>query len=118
MSEEILRSSLAAAGADPLPGPLPRIPYDEALLRYGSDKPDLRFGLEIRPLPEGGRGCGFRVFEDLGPEPQLLYAFLEEATGRGYATEAARWLVARAEGLGRAEVLAAVDAPNAASVSM
>ena len=30
---------------------------------------------------------GYHVFEDLGPEPQLLYAFLERVTGRGFATE-------------------------------
>lgn len=63
--------------------------------------------------------CGFRVFEELGPEPQLLYAFVEAATGRGYATEAAEALLRLASdpaGAGLAEVTAAVDAPNAASL--
>ncbi|MDI3327540.1 MAG: aspartate--tRNA ligase [Alicyclobacillaceae bacterium] len=42
--------------------PFRRIPYDEAMLRYGTDKPDLRFGLEIVDLTEEVRGCQFRVF--------------------------------------------------------
>jgi aspartyl-tRNA synthetase len=44
--------------------PLRRMPYAEAIARYGSDKPDLRFGLEIRDLTEVFRGSEFRVFRD------------------------------------------------------
>ncbi|MBE3551997.1 MAG: aspartate--tRNA ligase [Kyrpidia tusciae] len=46
-----------------VPLPFRRIPYDEAMLRYGSDKPDLRFGLEIRDVTEMVKTCGFRVFQ-------------------------------------------------------
>lgn len=63
--------------------------------------------------------CGFRVFEEMGPEPQLLYAFVEAATGRGHATEAAQALLRLATdpaGSRLAEVTAAVDAPNTASL--
>ncbi len=42
--------------------PLPRIPFEEAMLRYGSDKPDLRFGLEIHDLSEIVKMSGFQVF--------------------------------------------------------
>ncbi len=42
--------------------PFPRIPYKEAMLRYGVDKPDLRFGLEITDLSETVKGCNFEVF--------------------------------------------------------
>jgi aspartyl-tRNA synthetase len=42
--------------------PFPRIPYDEALARYGSDKPDLRNPLVIDDVTEVFRGSGFAVF--------------------------------------------------------
>ena len=42
--------------------PLPRLTYKEAMERYGSDKPDTRFGMEIYDLSETVKGCGFGVF--------------------------------------------------------
>ncbi len=42
--------------------PLPRMTYQEAMDRYGSDKPDLRVGFEFINLSETLQGCGFRVF--------------------------------------------------------
>jgi len=39
-----------------------RLPYDEAISRYGSDKPDLRFGLELEDLTEVFRGSEFNAF--------------------------------------------------------
>ncbi len=46
--------------------PFLRLPYAEALRRYGSDKPDLRFGLALHDLSETFRGSGFRLFEEAG----------------------------------------------------
>jgi aspartyl-tRNA synthetase len=42
--------------------PLPRITYDEAMLRYGSDRPDRRLGVEIVDLTDVFRGSQFKVF--------------------------------------------------------
>ncbi|MEG0918321.1 MAG: aspartate--tRNA ligase [Anaerovoracaceae bacterium] len=44
--------------------PLPRISYDEAMERYGSDKPDTRFGFELKLLNEQVKNSEFKVFTD------------------------------------------------------
>ncbi|GAT65681.1 aspartate--tRNA ligase [Planomonospora sp. ID91781] len=46
-----------------LPTPLPRMTYAEAMARYGSDKPDLRFGCELVEMTEFFAGTSFRVFQ-------------------------------------------------------
>ena len=42
--------------------PLPRMPWQEAMDRYGSDKPDTRFGMELHDVSDIVKGCGFSVF--------------------------------------------------------
>jgi aspartyl-tRNA synthetase len=51
----------AARGLDLQP-PFNRMTYDEAMRRFGTDRPDTRFGLELVDLTEALRGCGFKVF--------------------------------------------------------
>jgi len=43
--------------------PFRRMTWDEAMNKYGSDKPDLRFGLEMVDLSDIAKGCGFTVFD-------------------------------------------------------
>ncbi len=45
-----------------IPVPLPRLRYTDAMNRYGSDKPDTRFGMEITDISEKVKSCGFGVF--------------------------------------------------------
>ncbi len=44
--------------------PFVRLPYREAMERFGSDKPDTRFGMEFVNISDEVRGCGFKVFSD------------------------------------------------------
>lgn len=47
-----------------LPVPFKRMPYKEAMERFGSDKPDIRFGLELKDISAFAAGCSFGVFSD------------------------------------------------------
>jgi aspartyl-tRNA synthetase len=62
--ETAVVASFAALGREAPPRPFPRIAFDEAMERYGSDKPDLRFGLEIRDATAVTRDSEFGVFKN------------------------------------------------------
>lgn len=51
------------AGKELVSEDVPRIPYREAMDKYGTDKPDLRYGLELIDLTEDLKGCEFKVFQ-------------------------------------------------------
>jgi aspartyl-tRNA synthetase len=60
--EEAVAASFDALGREAPPRPFLRLPWSEVMTRYGSDKPDLRFGLEIEDATELTRGSRFGVF--------------------------------------------------------
>ena len=62
ISEQVLKAVWALIGYD-LPLPVPRIGYAEAMRRFGSDRPDLRFGLELVECAEFFKDTTFRVFQ-------------------------------------------------------
>ena len=64
--------------------PFPRLTYEQALAQYGSDKPDLRFGMELQDLSEGLRDVDFRVFADALASGGAVYAIRAEGCG-GYS---------------------------------
>jgi aspartyl-tRNA synthetase len=57
-----LLARVLALGDIEVSTPIERVPYDELMLRYGSDRPDRRLGLEISDLSDVFRESGFRVF--------------------------------------------------------
>ena len=63
LAEEILVALWKLIGAE-ISTPIPRMTYAEAMEKYGSDKPDLRFGLELTDLTEYFKDTPFRVFQN------------------------------------------------------
>jgi aspartyl-tRNA synthetase len=64
LHEKLVIKLIAEIAGGVVETPVPRMTYDEAMRRYGSDKPDTRFGLELVDLTETLRGCGFKVFSE------------------------------------------------------
>jgi aspartyl-tRNA synthetase len=62
VAEEVLAALWKLIGVD-LPLPLPRIRYEEAMRRFGSDKPDLRFAVELVECTDYFKDTTFRVFQ-------------------------------------------------------
>ena len=62
MAEGFVRRLFKDVLGKDIPTPLPRMKYTEAMERYGSDKPDTRFGMEITDLTDTVKSCGFGVF--------------------------------------------------------
>ncbi len=64
-----------------LPNPFPRMDYDEAMLRYGSDKPDLRIPLELVDVGDLMQGVEFKVFSGPACDPHGRVAALRLPQG-------------------------------------
>ncbi|MFC7248061.1 aspartate--tRNA ligase [Catellatospora aurea] len=63
LGEEIVGSLWRELANHEIPTPIPRITYHDAMNRYGSDKPDLRYQVELTELTEYFAGTEFRVFQ-------------------------------------------------------
>ena len=62
MAEGFIKRLFKEVLGTEIPTPLPKLTYTEAMNRYGSDKPDTRFEMEIRDISEQVKNCGFGVF--------------------------------------------------------
>ena len=64
MGEDMLRKVVKDVKGIDVSGPFPRMTYAEAMDRYGSDKPDTRFGMELINVSQLGKEMNFKVFKD------------------------------------------------------
>ncbi len=82
----------------------PRIPYDEAIRKYGSDKPDLRNPIEMQDVSEHFRGSGFKVFANiLDKDPKARVWAIPAPTGgsRAFCDRMNSWAISEGQpGLG------------------
>jgi aspartyl-tRNA synthetase len=77
--EECVVAAFESAGREPPPRPFPRLSYADAMKGFGSDKPDLRYGLEIEDATELTRGSQFGVFASA---PVVRYLVAPQAFSR------------------------------------
>jgi aspartyl-tRNA synthetase len=84
--QELVEGLMAKAFAEALDVqlelPFPRLAYSEAMLRFGSDKPDLRFGMEIVDVSGLTAGSGFKVFAQAVAEGGAVRGLRVEDGGR------------------------------------
>ena len=65
VTEEVMSAVFAVGGFEVAPTPWPRMRFAEAMGRFGSDRPDTRFGLELHDVSESVRGSEFKVFQSV-----------------------------------------------------
>ncbi len=63
MTEGLLKAVMKDALGVELETPIKRITWNEAMDRFGSDKPDMRFGMELTNMADAVAGAGFKVFD-------------------------------------------------------
>ena len=96
--------------------PFQRMPYSEAIARYGSDKPDLRCGMEIQDLRELFRQSSFRVFKEIVAGGGTVRGFVIKNAG-GYSRSEVDGIVDQAKQLGAAGLVWARRAADGAITS-
>ena len=62
VNERLLQAVVKSSVGRDVPLPIPRMTWTEAMDRFGTDKPDTRFGMELRDVSDTVQGCGFAVF--------------------------------------------------------
>ena len=111
LEEALIPVSYTHLGID-IPLPLPRLTWQQAMDRYGSDKPDTRFGMELTDLSDIAKDCGFKVFAEAVKNGGSVRAIKAEqadlsrkeidALGefvKTYGAKGLAWMNLKAEGL-------------------
>ncbi len=66
-------------------GRFQQIPWKESMTKYGTDKPDLRFDFEIRPISDVVEGCGFGVFANVVKDGGVVHAMKVDGGGEKFS---------------------------------
>ena len=96
--EPLMKQVFAVIGRE-ITTPFPRMPYAEAIAKYGSDKPDLRCGMPIQDMREFFRESSFRVFREIVANGGTVRGFVVKNAG-GYSRSEVDGIVDQAKALG------------------
>lgn len=98
--EPLVADMFRSIGVD-VPRPFARLSYAEAMERFGTDRPDTRFGLELRDAGEAARGTGFRVFDTVLENGGAVRGIAVPGAGGATRKQLDRWTeLARKSGAG------------------
>jgi len=84
LTEEMIRTVFKEVMEVQLPVPFPRMSYQEAMARFGSDKPDMRVTLEITDVTEAVKEVSFKVFSTVANQPNGRVAALRIPNGAAF----------------------------------
>jgi aspartyl-tRNA synthetase len=112
LMEKMIVTVFREAGGVQLPTPFPRMTYAEAMGRYGSDKPDLRFDMPLYDVTAFGAASEFKVFKDAATKGGLVKALIVKGgaslsrtridalgeTAKGFGAKGLAWLKITPEG--------------------
>ena len=99
LTERVLVACFREAGID-LPTPFPRMGYAEAMRRFGTDRPDLRFGMEIQDWTERAGATEFAVFRSVVEGGGVVRGLVVPGAGEGMSRKDGDELMAEAQALG------------------
>ncbi|KAL5716741.1 aspartate--tRNA ligase [Ranunculus cassubicifolius] len=88
LNEDLIRYVFQEIKDIQLPNPFPRLTYAEAMSRYGSDKPDLRFGLELKDVSTIFSDSSFKVFSDVLASDGIIKAICVTSGANKYSNSA------------------------------
>jgi aspartyl-tRNA synthetase len=99
LTERVLAACFAEAGIE-IPTPFPRMGYHEAMRRYGSDRPDLRFAMEIQDWTAAAGATDFAVFKGVVDGGGVVRGLVVPGAGEGVSRKDGDELMAEAQALG------------------
>ncbi len=99
LTERVLVACFAEAGIE-IPTPFPRMGYAEAMRRFGTDRPDLRFGIEIQDWTEAAGKTDFAVFKSVVDGGGVVRGLVMPGAGAGVSRKDGDGLMAEAQALG------------------
>ena len=91
--EEMILHVLEKVRGVKIEGPLPRMGYKEAMDRFGSDRPDTRFGMELREVTSGVKNSKFRVFSDTVKNGGVVKGINAKECGATFSRREKTWVL-------------------------
>ncbi len=125
LMERMIVTVFREAGGVHLPTPFPRLTYAEAVGRYGSDKPDLRFDMPLHDLTAFGAESQFKVFKEAAAKGGIVKALIVKGgaalsrtridalgeTAKSFGAKGLAWLKVTGEGQLESVIAKFLDAP-------